>query len=141
MRCIETSEIMFDFSPAGMINYNMRCIETTPSAPTKADRHDKLQHEMYWNLESRTPSRLTWQDKLQHEMYWNRGGCCVLHGVGADKLQHEMYWNFKNGIPFCVKHFMINYNMRCIETLLRHQTETQDNSINYNMRCIETSIG
>ena len=32
-------------------------------------------------------------DKLQHEMYWNLDDLQVLNSDTTDKLQHEMYWN------------------------------------------------
>ena len=33
---------------------------------------------------------------------------------------------------------MINYNMRCIETVLVIRVKSPEQKINYNMRCIET---
>ena len=55
----------------------------------------------------------------------------------TDKLQHEMYWNtFDTYLPSNT--FLINYNMRCIETCNVRQEQLTDDSINYNMRCIET---
>ena len=36
---------------------------------------------------------------------------------------------------------LINYNMRCIETLYKSNIMSAFHEINYNMRCIETSLG
>ena len=77
----------------GWINYNMRCIETFYSHNSRRVYPDKLQHEMYWNI---------WTYHISEKLL-------------ADKLQHEMYWN-----PVTARStepaYMINYNMRCIET-------------------------
>ena len=35
---------------------------------------------------------------------------------------------------------LINYNMRCIETMRTLIINAENDSINYNMRCIETKI-
>ena len=92
-------------------------------------------------------------------MYWNTAAGVTIILVDCDKLQHEMYWNDvkkstrKTGAK-------INYNMRCIETLMSNpmmKNTMQDKlqhemywnfppyfqnfpviPINYNMRCIET---
>ena len=54
-----------------------------------------------------------------------------------DKLQHEMYWNLSQ-ISRLQKFLLINYNMRCIETLMSNPMMKNTMQINYNMRCIET---
>ena len=55
-----------------VINYNMRCIETTENEiGIYTGEKDKLQHEMYWNKKTEYYTRLHSSDKLQHEMYWN----------------------------------------------------------------------
>ena len=56
------------------------------------------------------------EDKLQHEMYWNI--LALMSGVviKTDKLQHEMYWNVSVIVIDTVAN-LINYNMRCIETI------------------------
>ena len=49
----------------------MRCIDTN-AAPTEISGVvDKLQHEMYWNIENELTEEQEEKDKLQHEMYWN----------------------------------------------------------------------
>ena len=58
-------------------------------------------------------------DKLQHEMYWNNGVDGFNSSVQDDKLQHEMYWNVRITRTTKVTG-KINYNMRCIETILPH---------------------
>ena len=54
---------------------------------------DKLQHEMYWNIQRTAKRNREPRDKLQHEMYWNRLNCQKQNSQEMDKLQHEMYWN------------------------------------------------
>ena len=54
-------------------------------------------------------------DKLQHEMYWNETMMRYNAPFGIDKLQHEMYWNAL-GADYSAVQYLINYNMRCIET-------------------------
>ena len=94
----------------------MRCIETKTMNYFKLEvSRDKLQHEMYWNLEINVNDIKENFDKLQHEMYWNLiFHLRMLHGIlinynmrcietkiwpvhllqrNFDKLQHEMYWN------------------------------------------------
>ena len=56
-------------------------------------------------------------DKLQHEMYWNYGAMISLSTKLIDKLQHEMYWN-SGMLDLHIPMYGINYNMRCIETLM-----------------------
>ena len=51
-------------------------------------------------------------------MYWNIRTIFVEVFAGIDKLQHEMYWNLLTGKPELIS-MLINYNMRCIETLLK----------------------
>ena len=77
-----------------MINYNMRCIETTTLYKSAAhELPDKLQHEMYWNKDTAFSSLTFHLDKLQHEMYWNFEHPIPKPAFLSDKLQHEMYWN------------------------------------------------
>ena len=95
----------------------MRCIETAAGQTGRSGKYDKLQHEMYWNIGFFGSSSLTATDKLQHEMYWNKSAAKSAK-LSYDKLQHEMYWN-----DACTEEEfyeeLINYNMRCIETVCR----------------------
>ena len=70
-------------------------------------------------------------------MYWNGLIQSGLSAVSTDKLQHEMYWNAL-GADYSAVQYLINYNMRCIETTVKLLIACTAKVINYNMRCIET---
>ena len=74
----------------------MRCIETEYFISFDFSDKDKLQHEMYWNDSEFIKHAKNVGDKLQHEMYWN-----ALVELNTEDVK------------------MINYNMRCIETMKR----------------------
>ena len=70
MRCIETNELVGQFSNGKTINYNMRCIETLFLLPWKL-KWIKINYNMRCietndRIAVRNILRL---DKLQHEMY------------------------------------------------------------------------
>ena len=53
MRCIETESHQTQVHFPHKINYNMRCIETHSGKSLKSSVRDKLQHEMYWNVQGK----------------------------------------------------------------------------------------
>ena len=148
-------------SPTALINYNMRCIETSSNFSGCCFLYsDKLQHEMYWNGAAPIGAALSDADKLQHEMYWNTDP--KLHPVqpGAinynmrcietvakllyrtqwtDKLQHEMYWNKKQlHRQHPPQHDKLQHEMYW--NICCDACHGMGGWINYNMRCIETPL-
>ena len=115
IRCFEISMNPVSLHPSHRINFNIRCFEIGfDSRCPDCELLDKLQHKMFWNSATFSPSWIAAMDKLQHKMFWNQRKRwnmtwskwinfnirCFEIGQDKrsapaldDKLQHKMFWN------------------------------------------------